>query len=326
MKYFNRLTACALALWCFPLQANEVDIISPLAVRNLDAPMMRFFDPTPDSALRSYQQSWSFEWSHHYATVNLIDRVSKAQLLVDMELYVFDPVVRYAITPALELSLRTPILLPSSGIFDAAIQTFHGWFNMPNGGRELRPNNAYGYAMNHDKGANWQSQNRWELGNIELSGRYHLAGNDAWAMAGLAALKLPTASTSRGWSSGAADLAAGLVLSLHQGDWFAHVEGWMIQPLASDEPGISYKAYTRGSLTAGYQVGDTVAIIVQGQGGGSPYQSNIAELDHPPFLISFGLRGAASLGWSWSLAVVENISQKTTQDISMMAGLSWQVE
>ena len=289
--------------------------------------MMRFFDPTPDSALRAYDHTWSFELNQHYASLYQYDRLPNAQLLVDMELYVVDPVIRFAFGESFELSVRTPLILVSSGVFDDAIQSFHDWFNMPNGGRENRPNNSFSYTLNHDQGAQWQAGNHWELGNIEVSGRYHLAGSKKhWGIDALAAVKLPTAAKSRGWGSGAADLAIGLVTSVQKGGWSAHIEGWLIHPLAKDEPGLHYKqAYTRGSLTAGYQVFDPVALIVQAQGGSSPYSSGISRLDHPPFLISCGLRGASSYGWGWTLLFAENITQVTTQDISITAGINWQI-
>jgi len=287
--------------------------------------MMRFFDPTPDSALRPYLPTLSFELNQHYATVNTFDRLSNAQVLVDMELYVFDPIVRFSWRSKLEISLQTPILRPFQGVFDSPIQRFHGWFNFPNGGRELRPNNQYDYALHHDRGAQWQSRPRWELGNVEIAGRYHLVGHQSWAIAALAAVKLPTASQSRGWGSGAVDIGAGLVLSVHQGDWSSHIEGWLIQPFAKDVSGISYTRYVRGSITMAYQVFDPVAVVVQTQGGLSPYQSQIAALDHPPFLISFGLRGVHAEGWGWNVSIVENISQVTTQDISIAAGVRWSI-
>ncbi|MDQ6997861.1 MAG: DUF3187 family protein, partial [Mariprofundus sp.] len=180
------------------------DMLSPLPVRNLDPAMMRLFDPTPDSALRSYDHSWSFELNQHYATLYQYDQLPNAQLLIDMELYVVEPVIRFALSDSLEMSVRTPLIVPSSGIFDDAIQNFHGWFNMPNGGRQNRPNNSFAYALNHKQGAQWQARNKWEVGNVELSARYNVAGNEYWAIAGLAAVKFPTASKSRGWGSGAA--------------------------------------------------------------------------------------------------------------------------
>ncbi len=315
-----------LLLISFSSQSAAADMITPLPVRNLDPVMMRFFDPTPDSALRSYDQSWSFELNHHYASLYQFDQLPISQLSVDMELYLFDPVMRLALSDSFELSLRTPVIVPASGVFDDTIQNFHRWFGLPNGGRQYRPNSSYAYALDHNSGAQWQGQNRWEFGNIELSARYHLAGSEHWAMDVLAASKLPTASKSRGWGSGAADIAAGFVTSLHQGDWSAHLEGWLIVPLVKDEPGLRYKkTYSRGSFTVGYRVFDSVGLIVQAQGGNSPYRTAISNLDHPPFLVSFGLRGVTSYGWGWTLAFVENITQVTTQDVSVTAGINWQL-
>jgi len=312
--------------------AQAGDLTSPLPVRNLYPPMMRFFDPTPDSALRSYDQPWLFELNQHYSTVNIIDPKPGVRLLVDMELYVLEPVIRYAVAGRLEFSLRVPLMMPASGVFDPVIMSFHDGFGLPNNGRGLRPNNSFAYMFDNGKGTRWQGKSRFELGNIELSSRYQLLRNEHWAMDALAAIKLPTASRTRGWGSGASDLAAGGVLSWHQGDWFTHLEGWLVQPLAKDEPGIRYERYLRGSLTLGYQLFDSASLIVQVQGGNSPYLTEISALDHPPFLISFGLRGDAfsglgiASGLGWTATIVENISQVTGQDISVAFGLSWPIE
>jgi hypothetical protein len=310
----------------FITQANATELTLPLPVRNLYPPMMRFFDPTPDSALRSFDESWLFEINLHYSTVNMYDRLPDSQLLVDMELFVFETVIRRPVSKNLEFSVRIPVLVPSSGIFDDKIQTFHNSFGMPNGGREFRPNNSYAYAFDNGKGSSWLSENHWELGNIEFSGRYHLVEGAQWAMALLGAVKLPTASEARGWGSGAPDLATGAVVSWHQSDWFGHIEGWIVKPLAKNTPGVRYETYLRSSLTVGNQLLDSVAVIVQAQGGNSPYSTSIAQLDNPPFLISFGLRGVGESGSGWSVTIVENITQETTQDISIAVGYSWLIK
>jgi len=311
-----------LMLTLLPPALLAADMTAPLPVRNLYPPMMRFFDPTPDSALRPYEQQWTLELNQHYSTVNMVNNIAGNNLLVDMELYVIDPVLRHSFGPQLELSLRTPILLPASGLFDHAIQTFHGWFNMPNGGRELRPSNRYGYHVANGSGTAWQGRNRAEFGNMELSARYQFVQHQEWALAGLTAIKLPTASAARGWGSGAADLALGMVASYSTGNWFSHLEGWLIQPLARDQPGIHYRSYPRGSVTTGYRWSKQLSVIVQAQGGNSPYRSFIGELDHPPFLVAFGLRGGIQNDIGWNISVTENISQKTTQDIALSLGFS----
>jgi len=310
--------------------AHADELTTPLPVRNLYPPMMRFFDPTPDSALRAFEQSWLLELTQHYSTVNVIGTGSR--VVVDMELYVLDPVVRHSFTDRLELSLRVPVLLPGSGVLDSPIQSFHDLFGFPDNGRKLSPNNSFAYAFDNGKGASWRGGSHAEFGNIELSGRFQLLKKKSWALAALAAVKLPTASKTRGWGSGAADLAAGGVVSWYQGDGFAHLEGWLVQPLAKDVPGIRYERYLRGSVTLGYQLFDAASLIVQAQGGNSPYLTTISALDHPPFLISFGLRGrvssgmGAASGLGWTITVVENITQVTTQDVSVAVGLSWSIE
>jgi len=306
--------------------AQAADLTSPLPVRNLYPPMMRFFDPVPDSALRSFDQSWLLELTQHYSTVNIIDPQPGVRLLVDMELYVLDPVVRFAVGDRLEFSLRVPLMMPASGVFDAAIKSFHDGLGLPDNGRSLRPGNSFAYRFDNGKGARWQGRSQFELGNVELSSRYQLLRGEHWGMDALAAIKLPTASKARGWGSGAPDLAAGAVLSWQQGHAFAHLEGWAIQPLANDEPGIRYNRYLRGSVTAGYQLFEHLSLLVQAQGGNSPYSSGISALDHPPFLIAFGLRGETEDRLGWHVTVTENISQVTTQDISVAIGLTWPIK
>jgi len=321
-----------LALLIFTISAQATDLTSPLPVRNLYPPTMRFFDPTPDSALRTFDQTWLLELTQHYSTVNIIDLQPGVRLLVDMELYVLEPTLRYSVGNSLVFSVSVPLMMPASGVFDGAIKSFHDGFGFPDNGRGLRPNNSFAYRFDNGKGTRWQGRSQFEFGNVELSSHYQLLRGEHWGMAALAAIKLPTASKARGWGSGAPDLAVGVVVSWRQERAFAHLEGWAIQPLASDEPGIHYERYMRGSVSLGYQLFDAAALIVQVQGGNSPYQSTIAALDHPPFLVSFGLRGElgsdedGDSGPGWTAMIVENISQVTAQDLSVAIGLTWPIE
>jgi len=320
------LVAMALILsgWGTPVMAADMTL--PLPVRNLDPVMMRFFDPEPDSALRPDRRGWEFAINQHYSTVNIIDNSARAQLLVDMELYVLEPVIRYAVNDGLDFTIRLPVLAPASGVFDNAIRAFHTAFGFPDNGRHLRPDNRFAYRFDNHRGVRWQGRSRVEMGNAALSGRYRLITGEGWGLAALAAVKLPTASKQRGWGSGAADIGIGAVASWKNRHWFTHLEGWVIQPLAGDVAGVRYDRYLRGSLTAGYQLFRRATLIVQLQGGNSPYNSGITGLDHPPFLIAFGLRGTLTHEMGWHAAVVENISQTTTQDISVTVGLNWSVE
>lgn len=301
------------------LQAETFGLSSPLPERNLYPPMMRFYDPIPDNAFSFPGKGVRFDLNTHYASLFQFDALPNGQLLVDMELLVTDIVIKKSYTDRLELSLRLPLLLPNSGIFDAVVQDFHKLFHMPNGGRHRRPNNRHAYHFN----SHWNGSPQAELGNIVVAGKYRLINGRNWALAGLAAIKIPTAAKSRGWGSGAADLAAGAVLSWQNTYYFAHIEGWIIHPFASNESGLSYRSYARGSITTGWKFSKKISALLQTQGGLSPYRSTIPQLDHPPFLISLGLKGKASNSLTWSTSFTENITQKTTQDFSITAGLNF---
>ncbi len=302
--------------------SDRTSFTAPLAVRNLYPPMMRFFDPRPDSALRPYRSGWQLSLDQHLATVNMIETQPSGQLLVDMELYMLEASLSHALTDRLEVTLRAPILLPGGGVFDAAIQRFHRQFGFPNGGRELRPNNVFAYHVDLGGGRGWHGRSQPEMGNVTVVGRDQLARGEGWGWDALAAVKLPTASVARGWGSGAADLAVGSRGSWTQRAWGVHLEGWLVQPMSRVSSGIGVARYLRGSLALSYLWMPKLVGVVQVQGGGSPYRSGFTTLDQAPFLISFGLRGRAD-DWEWSGAVVENITQQTTQDISIMFGLRW---
>lgn len=292
---------------------------SPLSIRNLYPPMMRFFDPLPDSAFLQPDQKIRLEANQHYASIYQFDLLPGGNLLVDMELYVLDIVARKTISESFELSLRLPLLMPGSGGFDSLIQNFHSKLDMPNGGRQLRGNNRFAYQYS----SHWSGAAQPELGNVVVGGKYKVVGGESWSLAGLTAIKAPTASKSRGWGSGAADIAAGAVLSWHNDDYFTHLEAWYIYPFAKSDAGLSYRSYGRGSVTAGLRMSQTLSAVVQAQGGPSPYVSGLPQLVHPPYLISAGLQGEAYSNLGWSIFYTENISQKTTQDISISVNLSW---
>jgi len=318
----NRLPVFVLLMGLFSLPSFAADLSPPLPTRNFYPPIMRFFDPTPDSALRAFDQAWTIEVNQHFSTMNSFDVYPNSILLADMELYIFDPVLRRSFSDDFELSVRAPVLRPYNGAFDSLIQAFHRTISMPNGGRQLRPNNQFAYSFDNRQGATWQGKSRWEWGNVELSGRYQLAESNGLAIAALGAVKLPTASKARGWGSGASDLGAGMVASWRHNGWFNHLEAWLIKPLAKDDQGIQYVSYLRGSAAYGYEFSD-VSVIIQAQGGSSPYRgTHLSWLENPPLLIDFGMRGQMQPGIGWSFTVTENITQRTTQDVSVSVGLS----
>ena len=233
--------------------AGESFLTSPLPVRNMYAPMMRFFDPVPDSALRDYS-NWDIELDQHLSNIYLADQWPANQLLVDMELYVADITVRKALTEDMDMSLRVSLLRPFNGVLDPLVNSVHDLLRIPTAGRNLRPNNTFGYNFRPGSGTGWQGRNRWEMDNVVISLRKQLIDGDGWAIAGLAAVQAPTASSNRGWGSGKPDAGLGAVASFSSDNWFMHMEAWGIYTFARDisasalPAAVKYQPYARGSV------------------------------------------------------------------------------
>ena len=311
------------------LIAGESFITAPLPLRNMYPPMMRFLDPVPDSALRDYSD-WDVGLHQHLSSIYQADQWPASQLLADMELSVTDLMVRKALTEDMDLSVQLSLLRPFNGVLDQLVKDVHKILGVPSSGRQFRANNAFGYYFRPGSPGGWQGKNRWEMGNAVVSLRKQLLEGDGWAVAGLASVKASTASSSRGFGSGKPDVGAGAVASFAGERWFMHVEAWAIYTFARDVaatalPGISYHPYSRGSATLGWKYSDQLALIVQGQGGSSPYSSGIRQLDKPPLIYSFGLQGETDGGTGWTLAFTENgLSQHTTQDFTLSLAMHWQ--
>jgi len=107
--------------------------------------------------------------------------------------------------------------------------------------------------------------------------------------------------------------------------WFGHLEAWWLHPFARDDNGSPVRDYLRTAATLGRHVdlfSTPIHLIVQVQGGSSPYRTGIRALDAAPWLIGFGVRAASRHGWQWSFAFTENITQDSTQDFGISLGVS----
>ena len=303
-----------------PTAAAAADISrQPLPIIQQNPAMTRYFDPRPTSAAVLAAGRAQLRLQTHYSSIFLADQLPTARrYLADLELLTMETTLRYGLGHRSDLTLNLPAMRPLAGALDRFLHRYHRALNLPNGGRELRPNNQFSYFYQ----GGWRGKPQWELGNLQLTLRSRLVAK-RWAL--LLGVRLPTASRARGWGHPGADLALGSVLSWQRGRWFAHGEGWWVHPVIRRDSGMGVRDYPRASATVGRGIAWFAAplnLLLQAQGGGSPYRSGVAALDSPPWLISVGLRGASHQGWQWNAAFVENITQSSTQDFSLSFGVT----
>jgi hypothetical protein len=102
------------------------------------------------------------------------------------------------------------------GFLDPMIEGIHGFFWLPNGDRELQPQNRYGFRILHDGEVLVDlDEPFWAFGDLVLSAKWTLLdGQDGGFGAALqAALSLPVGSASRLTSSGRPGASLGALAS-----------------------------------------------------------------------------------------------------------------
>jgi len=318
------ISGLAIAQHARAYSRDEAAMTMALPVHNLYPAMMRFYDPVPVSAFRPFDNKPEYALLQHYTSIFLFDELPVGRLLSDMEIYTVELQADRAIGESTEIGLTIPVHYATGGFLDPFLRSYHEALGLPNSGRELQPDNQYSWDYS-DAGGNavWSDQAGWEMGNISLRLRQKLTQEEGWGLSMLAALQLPTASKSRGWGRGAPDVAAGAVYSWKKNSLFGHLEGWLIHPFAKDESGLNIQSYARASTTLGWQLKRPLSLLVQIQGGLSPYDSGIQQLDQSPSQISFGIRWAMSRKAVLTFAFVENMSQQTTPDFGFTIGLNF---
>ncbi len=320
---YLRSLRLALLVLMFPATAISAGISrEPLPVMQQNPAMMRYYDPHPSSASVLSAGNGLLQLDQYYTSIFLTDKLpDHARYLADMELYIAEAGIRYGIGRQTDVELHIPIMRPLAGVLDPFLRSYHRALGLPNGGREFRPDNVFAYHYQGVSGG-WSGQPRWELGNIRLKVRHQLLKDVLAVMGGI---QLPTASHARGWTNGGVDIGLGVVGSWAVKTWFTHLEGWWLHPFVRSDAGSPVRDYLRAAFTVGKRISILPApfnLIVQIQGGSSPYNTGIAALDAAPWLISFGIRSATKDGTQWSFAFIENITQQSTQDFGIALGVS----
>lgn len=322
LRFLFPIVALTMTLIAYHLDAAAETDFQPIPARQMNPAMLRFLDPVP--AITPRHDGLQFGLTQRYSSFYLADDLIKPKnYLADMEIYMADFSASYR-NGQHSLQIEWPVLRPLAGSFDPALRQYHQMLGLPNGGRKFRPDNVYGYHYTGPTGG-WNSAPQWETGNLNLQWRYSLLDHtpdDADSTLAIAsAIKLPTASQSRGWSNGGSDIGLGLTGQQQLNALFFHVEGWWIHPLKQLDYGSSVRDYFRTSLSLGTEI-DWLAnsiITAQVQGGTSPYQTGISAMDQSPWLIAFGIQLPSDSRHHWNIGFVENLTQNSTQDFGIFA-------
>lgn len=199
------------------LQGAAAEPDGPLRVRNLAPAALIYGLPAPQGpALRPGERTLALHVAHaNNFTSGLTDRL---EVFVDGSTTVASVAFRQGVSERWEWGAELPLVHHGGGFTDRFIDSFHGLFGFPDGGRDGSPRNQLRYRIVADGETLLDIETRRHgLGDVRLQGGYRLAATPQRSATLRAQVKLPTGDFDDLTGSGAADLA--LWAELTERDW-----------------------------------------------------------------------------------------------------------
>lgn len=132
-------------------------------------------------------------------------------IILDGETTRFTLRVRYGLAPRFEVGLKIPYITQSGGFLDGSIESYHGAFGFPQGGRDLAPRSRLFYYYRRDGVDRIRVDTSGAgVGDLALTGAWQLyqsGSTEKKALAINVSLKLPTGDSDQLLGSGSKDIA-----------------------------------------------------------------------------------------------------------------------
>lgn len=155
------------------------------------------------------------------------EQTAREELLLDGESWRTTLAVRRGIGGKGELGCDLPIMGIGGGTFDSFIQEWHGFFGLPQGGRESAPKQQLHYRYQRDGVTRLNvTQPSGGLGDLRLTGGWQLQQDETKAVALRGSVSLPTGNSGALRGSGAPGGALWLTAGVEQPVSLGRLGAW----------------------------------------------------------------------------------------------------
>ena len=181
-------------------------LAAPVGLNTRDQnPMFQaYFLPSID--LNSHQ-GWQVSHSVYLTNAFQSNQQGNETLILDVENYRYDFSIAYQ-KKKLRLSATLPLIFNEDGIFDDAIEDWHDFFGLTQGGRTSRPHNQLGITYTRNGETFFSQTNATnDIGDIAVSLSYSLSDSNKNFSTFSLAIDLPTGSEKNISGNGAVDTA-----------------------------------------------------------------------------------------------------------------------
>jgi hypothetical protein len=313
-----------------PALAAAVDI-TPFQTRNQNPLVQIFGLPALGDARVLPRGTYSAGLTVDVANSYVDDRAANESLLIDGESYRFNLVIRGGLPLGLEVGMELPYLAYGGGTLDGFIEDWHSFFGLPQGGRNLAPNNRLRYRYARTGVARLEMSDAHSgIGDLMFTTGWQCYGDTKSPQAASlrAAVKIPTGDSSDLAGSGSTDLSLWLIgrsdhtLPLGHATLYG-AAGGMYLSQGDVLPDLQSHWAAFGTLGAGWSPWKVIAFTVQVDAHTPFYHgSSFATLSGNALGLLIG--GSLALGdrTILELGVAEDLAVSAWPDVTFHVGLT----
>jgi hypothetical protein len=252
-----------------------------------------------------------------------VNENSREHIILDGETTRLTVAARYGLFPRLELGVKIPYVSHSGGFLDGFIESYHGAFGFPNGGRDQAPQKRLLYRYQRDGVEKIRIDSSGSgIGDVMLTTAFPLYEEKNQGMTLNAALKLPTGDSDQLRGSGSTDLS----LWLHEGigGTFAAAGNWasygsagiLVMTEGNVLPDQQKRWVGFGSLGIGWAPLDWISFKVQADAH-TPFfrDSELKEIDATAVQLIVGGTISFSEKVALDIGVSEDLIVSTSPDV-----------
>jgi len=220
---FALLCMCICLLSAAGINADSTTDYSkgPLFGKNMFIPLLLHYN-FPSLSAKSGEK---FDFQYHLSTYYVQDvyfitetlsserQYKKGDIIRDYESWVAEMGLAYNFMKQLQIGLDMRVFSYYGGFLDPVIESFHGFFNLPNAGREFFLQNQLYINIPNDNGIKmFLDAPVTSFGDIDLWGKWTFLENKYVSLGALGAFKLPTGNLAKLSGDDYPDAALGLLM------------------------------------------------------------------------------------------------------------------
>ena len=269
-------------------------------------------------------KSWSVSADLDWASTALMQRVGSEQLIVDAEVREARVIIGHVWSGRFAAQLQLPYRYTGGGVLDSAIDSWHDFFDLPEGARTRQPQDAIriAYAREGSLLLNTDAASSGP-GDASLDFGYELASSPATAVTAWLSVKLPTGNARDFTGSQSTDVSMTLAAEHRLSDpWslFAQAGATRLgkgERLARWQRDVVWS----GLAGASFRAWRAMQLKVQLDAHSAVFDDSELDFLGGATVLTFGGDYRFASGWTLDLAVSEDIAVESASDVVFVIGL-----